>query len=177
MRTFVGLVGLLVAATTSPSAAAGIQAGVAKVDATLPVGVPLAVLLLFVHVTRCGAGLQPRTAACQELASSRPHQIYLLDDSLCRRPGSHLCEGADSRRWQRRAVGCVLRILLFDVASVCFVTLDGIGMDGGLANLSYSIAQGMGFSVPQEKVIMSGSHSHSGPGAVSGGAPACLGVH
>jgi len=45
--------------------------------------------------------------------------------------------------------------------------MDGVGSDGTLADLAYLIAVGMGFTVPRENFILSASHSHSGPGAVS----------
>jgi len=49
---------------------------------------------------------------------------------------------------------------------IAFVTIDAIGMDGTLASLSYDLAVDMGFRLPRSNVIFSGSHSHSGPGAI-----------
>jgi len=50
---------------------------------------------------------------------------------------------------------------------VCFVTIDGIGSDAGLNLKAYAFAYEMGFTIPMSNVIFSGSHSHSGPGAIS----------
>lgn len=36
-----------------------------------------------------------------------------------------------------------------------------------MARLAYDIAAGKGFKVPFENVAMFGSHSHSGPGAIT----------
>lgn len=46
--------------------------------------------------------------------------------------------------------------------AICVVTLDGIGSDGTLNELAYSIAEDQGFSVPFDNVLFSSSHSHSG---------------
>jgi hypothetical protein len=52
-------------------------------------------------------------------------------------------------------------------AQICFVTIDGIGSDDHLNFLAYGIAYQQGFTIPYSNVIFSGSHSHSGPGAIS----------
>jgi len=63
----------------------------------------------------------------------------------------------------------VRALVLFDDAGtgVAFVTVDAIGMSGQLADISYNMAAAKGFKVPRENVIMSGSHTHSGPGALA----------
>jgi len=53
------------------------------------------------------------------------------------------------------------------ITQVCFITMDGIGADGSLFEIAYYIAASMGFKVPKENIMLSASHSHSGPGAVS----------
>ena len=50
---------------------------------------------------------------------------------------------------------------------VVFATIDAIGADGKVFAMAYEIAKKQGFTVPYENVILSGSHSHSGAGAVS----------
>jgi len=39
--------------------------------------------------------------------------------------------------------------------------------DGTLAKLAYDIAASKGFTIPFDNVAMFGSHSHSGPGAIT----------
>ena len=46
-----------------------------------------------------------------------------------------------------------------------FVTVTG--SDGTLAELAYDIATSKGFRIPFDNVAMFGSHSHSGPGAIT----------
>ena len=41
------------------------------------------------------------------------------------------------------------------------------GSDGTLAQLAYDIAAAEGFNIPFNNVAMFGSHTHSGPGAIS----------
>lgn len=50
---------------------------------------------------------------------------------------------------------------------VAFLTLDMIGASGSVMDIAYAIAVSRGFTVPRANVIMSASHTHSGPGAVS----------
>jgi len=59
-------------------------------------------------------------------------------------------------------------IIATNDSQICFVTLDGIGADGTLRRLAWERAKDAGFTIPLDQVILSGSHSHSGPGAVSG---------
>ena len=42
-----------------------------------------------------------------------------------------------------------------------------LGSDGNLAQLAYDIAAAKGFKIPFENVALFGSHSHSGPGAIT----------
>jgi len=50
---------------------------------------------------------------------------------------------------------------------VAFVTMDAIGADGNMAELSVLVANQKGFTLGVDKVIFSASHTHSGPGALS----------
>jgi len=42
-----------------------------------------------------------------------------------------------------------------------------LGSDGTLAKLAYDIATSKGFKIPFDNVALFGSHSHSGPGAIT----------
>jgi len=50
---------------------------------------------------------------------------------------------------------------------VVFATIDAIGADGKVFAKAYEIAKKQGFKTPYENIVLSGSHSHSGAGAVS----------
>ena len=41
------------------------------------------------------------------------------------------------------------------------------GSDGTLAELAYEMAAAQGFNIPFDNVAMFGSHTHSGPGAIT----------
>ena len=41
------------------------------------------------------------------------------------------------------------------------------GSDGTLTELAYEMATAQGFKVPFDNIAIFGSHSHSGPGAIS----------
>lgn len=51
--------------------------------------------------------------------------------------------------------------------SVTFATIDAIGADGTMRRNAVKFARGQGYTVPVENVVLSASHSHSGPGALS----------
>ena len=42
-----------------------------------------------------------------------------------------------------------------------------VGADGTLRKLAHTKAAAQGFPIPLENMIMSGSHSHSGPGGIT----------
>ena len=119
--------------------AAAIRAGVAKVNATMPTGVPLA-----------GYNYAPRASSSYPLPKETPFTTFM---------GPSV--GHRDTTWAKALV------LETDETSVCFVTFDVIGSDGTLAKLAYSMAKDLGFTVPFDNVIVSGSHSHSGPGALA----------
>jgi neutral ceramidase len=52
-------------------------------------------------------------------------------------------------------------------ATVTFVTIDAIGALGHLKRNAVRFAAGLNFTVDMNNVILSGSHSHSGPGAIA----------
>lgn len=47
------------------------------------------------------------------------------------------------------------------------LTIDAIGSDGTLLKLAVSQAQARGVNISLDRVILSASHSHSGPGALT----------
>ncbi|XP_065899921.1 neutral ceramidase B-like [Dysidea avara] len=114
-----------------------LKVGVAKVDATLPVGVPL-------------AGYGERRVPDWPLAKETKYTTWMLPST------GHL-----TPTW--------VKALVIDTGDeqICFVTVDAIGSDGTLAELAYDIATSKGFRIPFDNVAMFGSHSHSGPGAIT----------
>jgi len=70
-------------------------------------------------------------------------------------------QGVDMVLWSK----CL--VLQSGSQSAAFISIDAIGADGNLFNEAYTIAQSQGFTVPRDNVILSGSHSHSGPGAIT----------
>lgn len=60
-----------------------------------------------------------------------------------------------------KTVDCIRYTIKLIVHWVCS------GSDGTLAQLAYDMAAAEGFKVPFENVAMFGSHSHSGPGAIT----------
>jgi len=47
------------------------------------------------------------------------------------------------------------------------VTIDAIGADSVLMRLAWEMATADGLQIPLENIVLGGSHSHSGPGAIS----------
>lgn len=134
--------------------------GVGKVDCRLPVGVPLAG---FNHGARRYP--PPPLAGASSLTP------------LARAPDFPLPRGTRYTTWMTPSVGWspegmwCRALTLRDTAantSVTFLTIDGIGSDGTLRRNAVRFAKGSGFNVPVQNVIMSASHSHSGPGAIAG---------
>lgn len=44
---------------------------------------------------------------------------------------------------------------------------SAVGADGTARKMAHAKAQDLGLPIPLENIIMSGSHSHSGPGAIA----------
>jgi len=122
------------------SSAQSFMAGVAKVNATLPLGAPL-------------AGYNH---------GDRRVKFWPLPD-----PGREYTNWMTPSQGTLDPTWCKVLIMNDGDMEVAFVTIDAIGMDGSLASLSYDLAVDMGFRLPRNNVIFSGSHSHSGPGAIS----------
>lgn len=119
------------------STAVTLRVGVSKVDATLPIGVPL-------------AGYSARHTPHWPLPEETNYTTWMVPST------GHL-----EPTW--------VKALIIDTGDVqsCFITIDAIGSDGNLARLAYDIAAAKGFKIPFENVALFGSHSHSGPGAIT----------
>jgi len=115
------------------------RAGVSKVNATLPVGVPLA-----------GYNHGARRVPFWPLPYFTEYTTFMTPS-----------QGFLDPTWTKALV------LDNGKEQFVFCTFDGIGSDSNLNQLSYDIAVGMGWKIPFSNIIFSSSHSHSGPGAVS----------
>lgn len=115
------------------------RAGVSKVNATLPVGVPLA-----------GYNHGDRRVKLWPLPDLRKYTNFMTPSV------GHL-----QPTW--------VKALVIDDGQTkfCFVTVDAIGSDGTLRRMAWERAKDMNFSIPLDSVTMHGSHTHSGPGAIT----------
>lgn len=62
------------------------------------------------------------------------------------------------------------RVLMIEDSAgktICHVTMDGIGSDGGLNAKAFAKARAAGFPLSRENVLFHATHSHSSFGAVS----------
>lgn len=128
-------------AATPPAGAAQVgpyEAGAASVDATPPVGVPLA-----------GFGGGARRLSFPDL---NPFDFHTF---LAPSTGTH-----DPLHVRALVLGN-------GHERVCLVSMDAIACDADLLEDGWRKASAQGFSVPLERVMGSASHSHSGPGALS----------
>jgi len=115
-------------------------AGAAKVPVQFPLGVPLA-----------GFNHGARRVATWPIPEPKPYSNFMTGNI-----------GHINPIW-------VKTVVVTDGSQpVAFITLDGIGSDSSLCLLAYEIAKDNGFKVPLDNCLFSASHSHSGPGAVSG---------
>jgi len=116
-----------------------LRAGAAKVNGSLPIGVPLA-----------GYNHGARRVELWPLPDPKAYTTWMMPS-----------QGIMDPTWAKA--------LFLDDGStqICFVTLDGIGSDAGLNLMAYQFAYELGFPLSMDNVVFSGSHSHSGPGAIS----------
>jgi hypothetical protein len=114
------------------------RAGVAEVDMTTPISVPLA---------GYGGGNRRRLPP-DPLEYDNPYTF--LNPST----------GLKDSIW--------VKALVLDnhIERVCIVTLDTIGTDEMLVRMAHKKAKDLGFTVPLKKVMVCSSHTHSGPGAM-----------
>jgi len=116
-----------------------LNAGVSKINTNLPLGVPLA-----------GYNHGDRRFKDYPIPDPKPYSNWMTGNI-----------GVQSPIYARAL------ILETGNTSICYLTMDGIGADGTLRKIAWEKATDQGFKIPLDNVILSGSHSHSGPGAVS----------
>eukprot|EP01116_Phalansterium_solitarium_P025407 TRINITY_DN9709_c1_g2_i1.p1 TRINITY_DN9709_c1_g2~~TRINITY_DN9709_c1_g2_i1.p1 ORF type:complete len:500 (-),score=133.82 TRINITY_DN9709_c1_g2_i1:217-1716(-) len=119
------------------------SAGVAEVDATLPIGVPLA-----------GYNYPPRRTNVWPIPDFKEYTTFMG-------PSVGVLEPTYVRALVMTASNGVVS------TGVALLTMDVIGADSSIADLAYAYAVTQGFSIPFANCIFSASHSHSGPGAIS----------
>jgi len=114
-------------------------ASAVKVNGTLPLGVPLA-----------GYNYPPRRIDYWPLPVTRRYTTWMEPNI-----------GSWDPTW--------VKALVIDDGNerFSFVTIDVIGADGFINRKAWEIAADKGFTIPWEKCTFSGSHTHSGPGAIS----------
>lgn len=127
--------------------ASQILAGASKINATMPIGTPLA-----------GYNHGKRRVPRWPLPHFGPYTTFMMPSVGFRMPMYAKC------------------LSLLDVKSsvpLLVVAIDAVGSDGTLLKLAYDKAvskskkNGQAFTVPLDNVIMGASHSHSGPGAIT----------
>ncbi|KAL9654538.1 hypothetical protein ABK040_006603 [Willaertia magna] len=121
------------------SAGGNVQVGVSKIDASLPVGTPLA-----------GYNHGPRRVKSWPWPHVTKYTSFMSPS-----------EGFIDPTWAR----CL--VISNGVEKLAITTVDVIGSDATMLNLAYKYATQKGFSVPLDNTIMSAAHTHSGPGAIT----------
>lgn len=135
------------------------KAGVSKVDLEVPLGVPLA-----------GFNHGERRVPFWPIPDPQKYSTFMTGNIGVLDP---LCNKIFPNSFNFFFFTFInikdAKALVLDNGStkICFVTIDAIGSDGAVSSLAYDIAVNMGFKIPRENVIFSGSHSHSGPGAIT----------
>ena len=125
----------LAAAAGAPAPAAALQAGAASVDVALPEGTPLA-----------GYGGFPRRAWVPDVLGLRPHAFWLRPSRGVHDPVKARALALDDGR-----------------ASLVWLAIDLVGTDPSLVEeLRGRLARA---GLPSAALIVSASHTHSGPGA------------
>jgi hypothetical protein len=116
--------------------------GVAKVDCRLPDGIPL-------------AGFNHGARRVKDFPLPVPLQYTtFMTPSAGVKPEGMWCRALTLKHVESNT-------------SVSFITLDAVGADGTIRHNAIQYALAQGFSVPESNVILSASHSHSGPGAIT----------
>ncbi len=122
------------------STSAQVLAGVAKVDCSLPIGAPLA-----------GINHGARRVKDFPIPHPTPYTTWMTPSTGLKADG----------------IWCRALTLQVDGELVSFAAIDAIGADGTMRRNAVKFAHGLGFTVPMDSVILSGSHSHSGPAAIT----------
>lgn len=133
------ILSLVLLAVVAAPAAAGLRAGVAKVNATMPLGVPLA-----------GFNHGKRRAPDWPIPKLAKYTTFMMPS-----------EGTLDPTYAKA--------LFLDTGSeyFCFVTIDAIGSDSSIRSLALTRAIARGVNITDKNFAVHGSHSHSGPGALS----------
>ena len=119
----------------------GLLAGVARVDCSLPVGVPLA-----------GLNHGPRRVKSFPVPKPTVFTSFMTPSTGIKADG----------------IWCRALTVQDDAGHLAtFVSIDAIGADGTLRRNAVRFARALNFSVPEEAVVLSASHTHSGPGAIT----------
>lgn len=123
----------------SSSQPQSLRAGVAKIDGSLPIGIPLA-----------GFNHGQRRVPYWPIPDPTPYTTWMTPST-----------GIMDPTW--------VKALVLDngVTQVAFITFDAIGCDGNLNQIVYNMAVDQGFNISYENCLFSSSHSHSGPGAIA----------
>eukprot|EP00163_Fabomonas_tropica_P015439 TRINITY_DN28234_c0_g1_i1.p1 TRINITY_DN28234_c0_g1~~TRINITY_DN28234_c0_g1_i1.p1 ORF type:complete len:506 (+),score=121.43 TRINITY_DN28234_c0_g1_i1:33-1520(+) len=116
------------------------RAGVAKVNATMPTGVPLA-----------GYNHGDRRVKDWPIPDVKKYTTFMTPSV------GHL-----DPTWAKA-------LIIEDPSGMnfCMITLDTIGAGGSQLQLAWNMAAAQGFNIPLERVTLHASHSHSGPGALT----------
>jgi neutral ceramidase len=117
-----------------------IMAGVTALDATLPIGTPLA-----------GYNHGKRRVPRWPLPQFGAYTTFMMPSEGVLIPTYAKC----------------LVLKSSNAIPLALVSLDAVGSDGTLLSLAYQKAKEMGFNIPLDNVILSASHTHSGPGAIT----------
>eukprot|EP00753_Platysulcus_tardus_P013096 PLAT3615.4.p1 GENE.PLAT3615.4~~PLAT3615.4.p1 ORF type:complete len:488 (-),score=234.70 PLAT3615.4:215-1678(-) len=142
MARFASSALLLLALAAGTAFAGSIRAGVVKVDATLPIGVPLAGF----------SARHDKLWPFPKLRLGKNRYTTWMQPSI----------GAWQPTW--------VKALVIDDGEgtrIAHLTMDAIGSDGGTVKNGWKQAHALGFTVPEEQTLFHASHTHSGPGAVS----------
>jgi hypothetical protein len=117
-----------------------IMAGAAMVDATMPVGVPLA----GINHGKRRARLWP-IPDIQKYTTWMNPSVGVIDPNFAR--ALYINDGRGH--------------------AVTLVSIDAIGSNGQLMDMAYDRAVEMGFTLERDAVTLHASHTHSGPGAIA----------
>lgn len=117
-----------------------VRAGASAINATMPVGVPLA-----------GYNSPPRRVEGWPIPKFTRFTTFMTPS-----------EGAMMPLW----VKCLVLVAEDDNKS-CVCGMDAIGSSGEMTALAWEMARERGFTVPLDNVIIGASHTHSGPGGVA----------
>jgi len=135
-----GSVVVLVLALLAGGVSADFMAGVAKIDGSLPIGIPLA-----------GFNHGDRRVPHWPLPEFKKYTTFMTPST-----------GIMNPTWVK-----ALAVNDGNGDDIVFVTIDAIGADGTLFGDALDRLPSLGINIDPSRIILSASHTHSGPGAVS----------